>query len=184
MLRHLSVHSSLKKSGIFFIIKESLNRKIIEKVTCNYTVCAICREKFLWENELQVCKCKKCWHRFHLFGEFHLEKTLNLGWDFQRSLKRLGGGFRENWVSDSLIVLWKCIIWRREDEKYITPSYSAPNCVKSQWVASTVQDFLKWAQVSWMSDKDRLAVNKVDQCFPSQNTFQATAFKNCSHSWQ
>lgn len=107
MLRHLSVHSSLKKSGIFFIIKESLNRKIIEKVICNYTVCAICCEKFLWENELQVCKCKKCWHRFHLFGEFHLERTLNLGWDFQRSLERLGGGFRENWVSDSLIVLWK-----------------------------------------------------------------------------
>lgn len=46
MLRHLSVHSLLKKWD-FFCIKESLNRKIIEKVTCNYILCAICGEQFL-----------------------------------------------------------------------------------------------------------------------------------------
>ena len=90
----------------FFCIKESLNRKIIEKVMCNYILCAICGEPFLWENELQVCKCKKCRHWFHLFGEFHLERTSNLNWDFQRSQKGLGG-FKEKWVSNSLRALWK-----------------------------------------------------------------------------
>jgi len=36
-----------------------------------------------------------------------------------------------------------------------------------------------------MSDKDRLVVNKGDQCFSSQNTFQATAFKQkFHHSWK
>lgn len=124
MLRHLSVHSLLKKWD-FFCIKESLNRKIIEKVTYNYILCAICGEQFLWENELQVCKCKKCQHWFHLSGVFHLERTLNLGWGFQRSLKGLGGiqGKLSAYLPEGSMKT--ALFGGGEEEKEITPRYSA-----------------------------------------------------------